>query len=254
MKRMGAIVAFAAVVLWLAVFTAGCAMSSQGHVDKQAAAQANAKLGLDLLGKGQSEQAIERLKRALRYDSSNVIANWGMALVSQRLHQPEQARRYYRRIISGKSRPAVLNSYAVFLCQQQQTDEALKYFKRAANDHRNASPAVALANAGLCLEKTGKHETARNYYRKALSINKNQPTALTQMAQIQYQQSQYLSARAFIERADAAVDLSPEMLLLAARIELKLGDREIARQYLQRHNQKMPSSALTFQQLLEQTT
>ena len=243
-----------ATVLSLILLTAGCAASSQGHVDKQAAAQANAKLGLDLLSKGQSEQAKARLQRALRYDSGNEVANWGMALVHQRLGQPQQARKYYRRIVQGNARPAIVNSYAVFLCQQQETDEALAYFKRAANDHRNNSPAVALANAGLCLEQSGQHETARSYYRKALSINKNQPTALTQMAEIQYQQGQYLSARAFIERADSAVKLSPEMLLLAARVELKLGDRDVARQYLQRHNQRMPSAALTFQQLVEQTS
>lgn len=243
-----------AVVLSLVLLAAGCATNSRGHVDKQAAAQANAKLGLDLLGKGQSEQAMDRLQRALRYDSSNEVANWGMALVYQRLQQPDNARHYYRKIVEDKARPAIVNSYAVFLCQQQQTDEALQYFKRAANDHRNASPAVALANAGLCLEKSEQHETAREYYRKALSINENQPTALTQMAQIQFQQGQYLSARAFIERADAIVDLSPKMLLLAARIEMKLGDQAVARQYLQRHNQRKPSSALTFQQLLEQTT
>lgn len=232
----------------------GCAVTPQEQqIDKQAAARANARLGLDYLAKGRVEQALDRLQRALRYDSSNVLANWGLALVYQRLDQPEKARRYYNNILDGHARPAIVNTYAVLLCQQGRTEKAVEYFKRAANDHRNDSPAVALANAGLCLERAGMHETARDYYRKALSINENQPTALTQMAQIQYRQGQYLSARAFIERADAVVDLNPRLLLLAARVELALGERDAARRYLRRHNQRKPSAALTFQQLLEQT-
>lgn len=240
-------------LLGLMLLLAGCAALPQDHVDDEAAAQANAKLGVDLLGKGRYQQALERLHRALNYDDDNVLANWGMALAHQRLGQPDKARAYYDRIIDGHPKPAIANSYAVFLCEQGHTGKALGYFKRAADDHRNHDPAVALANAGLCLERAGQSEKARDYYRKSLSINKNQPTALTQMAQIQYHQGQYLSARAFIERADDAIELNPELLLLAARIELQLHDRDAARQYLQRHNQRQPSAALTFQQLLEQT-
>lgn len=240
-------------LLSMSLLVAGCVSMQQDTIDKQAAAQANAKLGLDLLGKGQYEAAIERLQRALKYNDDSVLANWGMALVYQRLDQPDKARAYYQEVIDGRSRPAIVNSYAVFLCQQGEMARAVDYFKRAADDHRNDQPAAALANAGLCLAQSGQHEAARKYYRKALSIDKNQPTALTQMAQIQYQQGQFLSARAFIERADAVVDLSPKLLLLAARIELQLDERHAARQYLHRHNQRRPSAALTFQQLLEQT-
>lgn len=248
-RRVLGVVLLGVASLALLLGLTGCAMMPQDPVDNQAAAQANARLGLDFLGKGQYEQAIDRLQRALKYDSDNVTATWGMALVYQNTNQPDRARSYYDRILDGHNRPAILNSYAVFLCQQGQTDEAIDYFKRAANDRRNASPAVALANAGLCLERSGKKETARDYYRKALTINKNQPTALTQMAQIQYAQGQYLSARAFIERADATVNLNPKLLLLAARVELALGDRDAARLYLRRHNKSKPSAAMTLQQL-----
>lgn len=239
------------ILLCLMLLLAGCASMPKEQVDNQSAARANARLGLDYIGKGLYEKAIDRLKRALDYDSDSVLANWGMALVYQRLGQPEKAGTYYANILNGHARPAVLNSYAVFLCEQGKAEEALDYFKRAANDHRNDNPAAALANAGLCLAHSGKKETAREYYRKALSVNENQPTALAQMAQIQYSQEQYLSARAFIERANAVIDLSPKLLLLAARIELALGERDEARQYLRRHNQQKPSAALTFRQLQE---
>ncbi|HLQ85389.1 MAG TPA: type IV pilus biogenesis/stability protein PilW [Salinisphaeraceae bacterium] len=228
----------------------GCAGSPSGrHVDSQKAAEANANLGLDYLGKNQYEQAMHRFQRALQYDHDNRNANWGMALAYQRLDQPEKARSYYQRVLKQEPRPAMLNSYAVFLCQQHEIDQALAYFKRAADDRRNANPASALANAGLCLEQDKRHAEARDYYRKALSIDDSQPTALSRMAQLQYDRGQYLSARAFIERADEVVELSPELLLLAARIENRLRDTEMARRYLQRHNRSAPSKALTFDEL-----
>lgn len=247
----------AVLCVWLVcllLLTAGCTTTPpQDRVDNQAAAQANARLGLDFLSKGRYERARKRLQRALRYDSSNVLANWGMALLYQNLDRPEKARHYYARIVDDHLRPAIVNSYAVFLCEQGKTEQAIDYFKRAANDYRNDSPAVALANAGLCLKRAGQPEKAKRYYRKALSINENQPTALTRMARIQYQQGHYLSARAFIQRADEVIELSPKILLLAARIELALGERDAARYYLQRHNKSKPGAALTFRQFLEQS-
>jgi len=236
-------------LLLLLVLLAGCASTTQERVDNQAAAHANAQLGLNLLRQGQYDRARQHLERALQYDSGNIDANWGLALAYQRLNRPEEARRYFKKIVDQRSTPAIYNSYAAFLCKQGETQAAIEYFKRAADDQRNANPAVALANAGLCLKRSNQQEAAIGYFRKALSINADQPTALTQMARIQFDQGQYLSARGFIERAAAEIDLSPDLLLLAARIELALGDRDTARQYLQRHNQSRPSSARTLDEL-----
>lgn len=236
-------------ILAVVLLTAGCAHVSRNNVDNQAAAIANARLGLDFLGKQQYNEARSKFDRALRYDSSNKAANWGMALLYQRLGEPQQARSYYEKIMGGEVGPTITNSYAVFLCKQGETDRALDYFERAANNDWNQSPAVAMANAGLCLEQSGRLQTARQYYRKALAINKDQPTALTQMAQLQYARGEYLSARAFVERADAVGQLNTKLLLLAARVELALGDANAAQVYLQRHNQQQPAAAMTLDQL-----
>lgn len=236
-------------VIGVAFLTAGCATVSHSNVDTQAAARANTMLGLKLLGQKEYEEARNKFERALAYDSNNLRANWGMALVNQSEGKPEQARPYYDKIISQDVRPAILNSYAVFLCRQGQTDRAVKYFRRAADDQRNKAPAAALANAGLCLERSGTKVAAQKYYRKALILDQDQFTALTQMAQIRYAHEQYLSARAFIERADAEHDLSPKLLLLATRIELAMGERGVAQQYLRRHNKKKPTATITVEQL-----
>src|SRR5699024_12056589 len=87
----------------------GCAGSPSGrHVDSQKAAEANANLGLDYLGKNQYEQAMHRFQRALQYDHDNRNANWGMALAYQHLDQPGKARSYYQRVLKQEPRPAML--------------------------------------------------------------------------------------------------------------------------------------------------
>ena len=88
--RSGAVIALLSVLVALA----GCA-GGKNAVDNQRAAEANASLGADFLRKQDNENALSRFKRALDYDSSNTTANWGMAIVSERVGEDEDAKRYY---------------------------------------------------------------------------------------------------------------------------------------------------------------
>lgn len=235
-------------IVLLATMLAACATGPQG-VDDQRAAEANANLGADFLRKKDNEQALSRFKRALKYDRNNVTANWGMAVVNDRLGETDDARRYYEKTIDlGPSAP-IYNSYAAFLCEQGDVDRAVRYFERAANNPRYAGRADALANAGLCLHRAGKPEAAEEYHRNALAAEPGQVTALTDMARLMFEQGDFLRARAFNQRADAAGGLNAEQLLLSARIELALGDREAAGAYLERHNTRKPSATLSLRQL-----
>jgi len=238
--------------VWLVVLCglalAGCA-GHENVVDKGRAADANASLGADFLRKNDNEQALSRYKRALGYDRNNVSANWGMAIVNDRLGETEEASRFYKKTLDLQPGPAIYNSYGVFLCKQGDTDSAIKYFKRAANDPRYAGSADALANAGLCLHRAGQPAVAERYYRDALAANDSQLTALTDMARLKYEQGDFLRARAFIERADSVAKLDAEQLLLGARIELALNDSEAAGAYLERHNAAEPSASLSLRQL-----
>ena len=218
-------------------------------VDGSRAAEANANLGADFLRKNDNEQALSRFQRALDYDSDNLSANWGMAIVNDRLGETDDARRYYRKTLDLQPGPAIYNSYGVFLCRQGEVEPALKYFKRAADNPRYAGHADALANAGLCLHRAGQPDAAERYYRDALAVDDSQMTALADMARLKYEQGDYLRARAFLERADSVNTLDAEQLLLGARIELALDDRAAAGAYLERHNASAPSASLSLSQL-----
>ena len=242
--RWGAVV----VLLSVLVALAGCAGGANA-VDNQRAAEANANLGADFLRKEDNENALSRFRRALDYDSSNTTANWGMAVVSDRLGEVEDARRYYEKTINLQPSAAIYNSYAAFLCKEGDVDRAVRYFERAANDERYPGRSDAMANGGLCLHRAGQAQSAEEHYRQALAMDSSQLTALAGMARLKFEQGDFLRARAFNQRADSVAQLNADQLLLGARIELALGDRDAAAAYVERHNAREPSATLSLRQL-----
>lgn len=238
----------AAVLLCLLVLTA-CASSPQQKLNNADAANANANLGIDYMRKGNNELALSKLKRALEYNPDHVNANWALGIVYQRLNEPDKAETYFQRAIDRQPRPEILNSYGVFLCEQGETEEAVDKFQRSADNPRYATPANALANAGLCLERAGKTAKAETYYRRALKANPEHAPTLRQLAQLSYKQGDYLRARGFLQRLEDVETLSGDMLLLGARIELAQGNRQGAALYLRRYNTDHPGAPRTLDQL-----
>lgn len=233
------------VVLILTV--AACA--TDRAINTKDAASANASMGADFLHKQQNDQALTYFRKALGYDNDNVSANWGMAIVNNRLGRADKAGKYYRHTLDLAPGPAVYNGYGAFLCGQGRTDDALSYFNKAADAPQYADSAGALANAGLCLYREQESDAAATYFRKALDQDPKQFTALTRMAAIEYARHNSLNARAFIERADAVSDLDADRLLLGARIEQAMNDRQAAQSYLKRYNASQPQKAMSLSQL-----
>lgn len=229
--------------------SAGCATSPQHQANADKVADANANVGIDYVHKGQYDLAVTSLRKALRFNPDHINANWALGISYDRLQEPQQADKYYRHAIELQPRSDIVNSYAVFLCQEGDTDKAVKYFKRALADPDYRRPSNALANAGLCLMRAKRPKDAEGYLRKALGHNPNQATALEQMAQLNYDRTQYLTARGFLQRLDAAGKMDDGSLLLAARTELALNERTVASSYLRRYNAHHPGAELALSQL-----
>lgn len=223
-----------ALVLCLAL--GACAGGPDEPLDEQRAADANAALGIDYMRKGNYERALSRLRRALSYDDRHVDANWALALTYGRLQEYDKADVHFRRALDGSPSAPILNSYGAFLCERGRIDDAVRYFRRAADNPRYASPADALANAGLCLTRAGRDSEGEDYFRRALEKDPEHASALERLARLEFAHGDHLRARAFLQRRAAVGPLDGELLLLAARNELALGDRREAALYLRRYN------------------
>lgn len=221
-------------------------VGQESKADKREdAARVRVELGQRYMEQGKLELALENLQKALDYDTNYVDAHTVIAVLYERLGKLKDAGEHYARAaeLAPKSGPAN-NNYGQFLCASGRYDEAQKYFVRAMDDPFYKSPDVLYTNAGTCLLEhgDGQLEQAQNDFRKALEANPNNTLALYEMAKLLYAKNDFFRARAFISRFEALGKPSPEVLLLARNIEVKLGHADSARDYAQRLHEQFPDS------------
>ena len=216
--------------------------------DMKEAARLNTQLGIDYMRKGEFDVALDKLKRAIDEDPDLAMAHSTIALVYQRKGDADLAEEHYRRALRLNDGDAgTMNNFGVFLCSQGKVSDAEEMFLRAAKNKDNPLPADAWANAGVCVKNDKKHaDRAEGYFREALQLDPKHANALFQMAQVCYDKKDYLRARAFLQRYEAAAAATPETLWLGAQTERRLGDTMAARSYERRLATDFPDSQQTY--------
>jgi type IV pilus assembly protein PilF len=207
------------------------------------AAQANLNLAIEYMNRGEYERSLEKLDRAHAADAgySNIHNAYG--LLYQLLERNNDAERSFKKALKlNPSDSNTMNNYGRFLCQVDRSEEAEKTFLRAADNPLYATPEIAITNAGTCAFKNKRLPEAENYFRRALEINKQIPTALLQMSQLSYKKTSYLSARAYLQRYLAVARHNPASLWLGIRIERELGDKDALSSYTLSLKNNFPDS------------
>jgi type IV pilus assembly protein PilF len=222
---------------------------SESKSDKNTdAARVRVELGQRYMQQGRLELALENLQKALQYDSSYVDAHTVLGVLYERLGDLPQARAHYARAaeLAPKS-GSTNNNYGQFLCSSGQYAEAQKYFTRAMEDPFYNTRDVVYTNAGTCLleHSDGHADEAETDFRKAIDVNPKNTLALYHLATILYTKNDFLHALAFVQRYESLSQPSPDSLLLARNIEVKLGDAGAAREYSQRLHELFPDSEQT---------
>jgi type IV pilus assembly protein PilF len=218
---------------------AACASTPSGTrgtpTPSSRAADENVALAQQYIQDGKYEIALGRLEHALSIDPRSANAHTMMGLLNERIGRDRQAGVSYRRAAELQpDRGDVLNNYGSWLCRQGQTQEALTWFERAVADPFYRSPSSALANAGACARLAGDLPKADEYLRRALQADANNPRVLQELAWVQYEKGDYMRARAFVQRREAAGPADGELLDLAARVEERIGNMDAANRYRSR--------------------
>jgi type IV pilus assembly protein PilF len=196
------------------------------------AAEINMRLGLNYLQRGDYAVALEKLQKALKQDPNLPSAHNTIALLYQRLNETDKAEEHFKQAVRrAPDYSEAQNNYGVFLCQQQRYKEAEQRFLKALDNPLYASPAEAIENAGVCVSRIPEMEQAEKYFRQALQINPNLSKSLLQMANLSFEQNDYLQARAYIERYQAVSQWTSQALLLAIKTENQLNDQNAVASY-----------------------
>ena len=193
---------------------------------------ANLNLGVAYMQQGKYELALEKMQRAKAAKADYAPTYNALGLLHQQLGEKEEAEKNFKRAINldptdARSR----NNYGFFLCQNNRFDEAEESFLKAANNPFNSTPEVAITNAGTCALSNDQVDVAENYFRDALKRNPKIVPAHIQMAELSYNQGNYLPARGYLQRYLGATKHTPKSLWLGIRIERELGDKDAVSSY-----------------------
>jgi type IV pilus assembly protein PilF len=227
----------AALLLCLVTLMAGCV--STGNVDplstskgRDEARQAYVQLGLGYLQQGQTERAKAPLKKALELDGSDADANAALALVFQTELEPALADQYYSKALSSRPKDArILNNYGGFLYEQKRYKEAYERFEQAADDNLYTERARVFENLGMTALKLNDRANALELFNKALRLDRQQPRALLEMAELSYEDRHYVPARDYYDRFSQLSEQNARSLLLGTRLAKIYDDRNKAASY-----------------------
>jgi type IV pilus assembly protein PilF len=207
------------------------------------AAETNAALGRQYIDRKQYEIALEKLKRAVAFDSTYAPAHTLLGVLYETIGENDKAGKEYELAVRHDPDDGnVNNNYAVYLCGQGKYKEADKYFETAMQDPFYTTKYVAAGNAGMCALNNDDLDKAELYLRQSLEFDQKYAPALLPMAQISYRKEDFLRARAFLQRFEAVGEVNAESLYLGYLIESKLGDGKSASQYRENLMDQFPGS------------
>jgi len=168
---------------------------------------------------GKLDSALASVKKAIDLNEKSADAYTVAGLIYNQNNQPELAERFLKRALSyDPNHAAAQNNYAGFLCKNDKPLEAEKIYLAAAQNKNNLNPAVAYANAGLCVLGIPDKVKATEYFSKALKINPKLPVPWYQLAKIQYGNYSYDNAYRLLQEYEKVAAPTPKTLLLGAQI------------------------------------
>lgn len=230
----------------IAVMLAGCASSGERKREKEkavAGATAYTQLGIEYLRDDRYELSLTKLQQALELDPDYAKAHGAIAILYEKVGDKELAEKHYKKALRLKPDDSgTQNNYGQFLCFQGRYKEANEEFMKAASNPFYASAMVPLTNAGLCAKRIPDAKQAEEYFRQALERDPKFAPALLQMAIAKFEEEQFLSARAYLERFQQVTEHNPDSLWLAVRTEFALKDRVASGRYAVMLKETFPKS------------
>lgn len=243
------------VMVLLVLLSSGCASSGgrnadgqpQSAVDAQASAKIHTELAALYYGQSQYGVALDELKLALSMNSKYAPAYGVRGLVHMALHEDAKAEDDFERSLDLDSRDSgTRNNFGWFLCQRGREKESMEQFMEAVRNPLYATPEKAYLNAGLCSKKFGRIREAESFLKKAISLQPRMSEALVGMAELSFSKADYAGAKSYFLRLSRnGAELSAADLLLAARVERKLGDKNAEASYKLQLRKRFPESRET---------
>ena len=192
------------------------------------------------------EVALDEIKQAIAANPNSADAHGVRALIYSAMNENALADQSFQRALQLAPRnPELANNYGSFLCQNGKAEQGIALFDAALKNPTYQSPVNALLNAGSCSLRAGKLDAAERYLLDALRYDADLPATNGNLAQVYYERNDIKRAGFFLSRLREAakIDTLPaETLLLAIRIDRKLGDKSSEASMVSQLRRRFPAS------------
>jgi len=211
--------------LFVLLVLSGCtSITERAGFDAEKASVANTELGVAYLARGKHKIAMEKLKKALKFNDENAAAHHYIAELYRRLDENDLANTHFKQAMElSEDDSAIKNNYGIFLCSTGSYAEGLKFFKEALTDPVYSDKGKAYENMGLCAEKEGNIRKAEKFYETALKYNFQLPSALLGLAQIKFDKRDIRTSAVYLKQHNKISRPTSQSLWLGLLIAKKKG-------------------------------
>jgi len=230
-------------VLLLAGLLQACVTVDPEQTQNEKASAVNVQLGIGYLQQNKLELASEKLVKALRQDPDSAPAHNAYAILQERLKQMDLAEFHYKKATELDPRDAQANNnYGTFLCRNGRELESEKYFMQALENPLYSTPEFAYTNAAICLMRIDRDAQAKEYLRKALAEKSDFAPALLTMANLYFEEMDYATTEAYLDRYHLVAKPTPLSLWMAIRASLALNPDSDVSELVDRLGTDFPES------------
>ena len=202
------------------------------------------ELAYAYFGRGELTTALDEVKLAL-VSSPNLGEAYDLrGLIYAGLGDDVLAQESFRRALQINPEDGdTMHNYGWYLCQQKQFNEAEALFQRAIALPKYLNTTRSLLTSGVCQARAGKWAEAEVALNKAYERDPNNPAAAVNLSEVLLHRGEYERARFYVRRVNAVAEQSnAQTLWLAARIEMKMGNRQAANEYGLQLRNRFPQS------------
>ncbi|OAJ92370.1 type IV pilus biogenesis/stability protein PilW [Vibrio bivalvicida] len=222
--------------LALSLILSGCMAPTLHEIsDARQRSEARIALGVGYLEKGNMLKARENLEQAIEHAPNYYRAQLALAHYYEQVGELNSAEHFYN--LAFKLHPKngnVLNNYGTFLCKQGHYARADQYFNQAIAQPYYYLSSASYENAALCALKNQQTAQAIRYFKRALDYDPARPRSLLTLAKLEIEAGSFNDARLRLLKFQQRYGLQKPSLRLLVELERKAGNPMLERQYKQK--------------------
>jgi type IV pilus assembly protein PilF len=217
---------------------------SGGEPDKGRIASARLELAGLYLSRGQTNVALDEVRRALAAKPDMPEAYNLFGLIYGAMGDAPQAEASFQRALQLAPQDGdTMHNYGWHLCQQRRWAESDAQFSAALTQPQYREPVRTLLAQGVCQARAGRWLEAERTLSRSFELDPSNPLTAYNLSDVLLHRGELERARFYISRINTRPELvSAQSLWLAARIERRMGNVQGVQDFGRKLQERFPES------------